>query len=328
MPEAAGTKAGDLLFDVTSVGAPARRAHAWADALCEHYYPLDLRTRGEAFEVGRMYIRDIASLRFGALECDPMEVHLRAEHVSRQADEFYMIPFTTRSALELTQFGRAGQVRPGDIGFVCTGSPYIYRQPERDRFTALRMPTAPVRDRVPYADDLTARVFPGDQAMVAIFLDYARSCLAHGDGLQGEQPGVLKCLADLFALAISAPGAAAGSEESAVRAAHRQRALRHIDSHLHRRDLRPGTVAQALRLSPRYLQKIFAEHDERLAGVIRSRRIAEARRLLAGAIPGRPSISQIAYAVGFDDVAHFSRAFRDETGTTPSAFRDSAAVED
>lgn len=324
MPEPAWTTAGDLRFDVASVGAPGRRAGAWADALCEHYYPLDLRTRGEAFEVGRMYIRDIAALRFGALECDPMEVHLGPQHVGRQAEEFYMIPFTSRTALGLSQFGREGLCQPGDIGFVCTGAPYVYRQPERDRFTALRMPTAPVRDRVPYADDLTARAFSGDQAMVAIFLDYARSCLTHADGLQNEQPGILKCLADLFALAISAPGTAATSEESAVRAAHRRRALRFIDSHLASSDLRPGTVARALRLSPRYLQKIFADHNERLSGLIRARRIAEARRLLASATPGRPSISQVAYAVGYDDAAHFSRAFREEMAMSPSAFRDGA----
>jgi len=103
----------DLLFDVASVSTPGRRAGAWADALCEHYYPLELATRPGNFSVGRMYIRDIAALRVGTLECDPMEVRLRPEHVRKQVDEFYMIPLTGRSPLTLTQFGRAGDLRPG-----------------------------------------------------------------------------------------------------------------------------------------------------------------------------------------------------------------------
>jgi AraC-like DNA-binding protein len=81
------------------------------------------------------------------------------------------------------------------------------------------------------------------------------------------------------------------------------------------------TVAGALRLSPRYLQKIFADRDETLSRVIKARRIAEARRLLECGEARKPSVAQVAYAVGFDDVAHFSRAFREVTGMAPSAYR-------
>jgi AraC-like DNA-binding protein len=320
------TAPADLLFDVASVQVPERRLSAWTDALCEHYYSLDLVASAETFDVGRMYIRDIASLRVGALECDPMTVHRRPTHIGRQNGEFYMIPFTTRSPLHLVQFGREERFEPGDVGFVGTGSPYIYDQPMRDRFTALRVPTELVRDRVPYADDLTATVFSRQRAMVAIFLDYAQSCLRHGEGLLEEKAGVVKCLMDLFALAISAPNSAWGSQETSVRIAHRQRALRFIDSNIGRSDLHSGKIAQVLRLSPRYLQKIFAEHGERLSAVIRSRKVAEARRLLRGA--RRATIAQVAYAVGFDDAAHFSRAFREETGMSPSTYRDMQADED
>jgi AraC-like DNA-binding protein len=251
-----------------------------------------------------------------------MEVHRGRSHVSRQSDEFYMIPFTSGTPLGLIQFGREGTYMPGDLGFVGTGSPYIYKQPMRDRFTALRIPSDVVKDRVPYADDLTASVFSGERAVVAIFLDFARSCIAHGNALEEDRGGVIRCFLDLFALAISAPASAATSEESSVRVAHRQRALRFVEANLSRGDLQSGTVARALKLSPRYLQKIFADQGQKLSGVIRARRIAEARRLLAAGTTRAQSISQIAYAVGFEDVAHFSRAFREETGMSPRAYRE------
>ncbi len=313
---------GQPLFDVSSIAKPEKRASAWSDALCRYYYPLDLVVDDARFDVGRMFIRDIASLRVGALECDAMEVHRQRGHVGLQSDEFYMIPFTTSTPLGLIQFGREGRYMPGDLGFVGTSSPYIYKQPMRDRFTALRIPSDVVRDRVPYADDLTAAVFSGQRAVVSIFLDFARSCIVHGDDLEEDRSGVIRCFLDLFALAISAPNSAATSEESSVRVAHRQRALRYVEANLSRCDLQSGTVARALKLSPRYLQKIFADQGQKLSGVIRARRVAEARRLLTGSTTRTQSISQVAYAVGFEDVAHFSRAFREEMGMSPRAYRE------
>jgi choline dehydrogenase-like flavoprotein len=70
--------------------------------------------------------------------------------------------------------------------------------------------------------------------MVAIFLDYERSCLKHGPELTDEKPGVLRCLMDLFALAISTSNSALTSEETSVRVAHRHRALRFIEANFAR----------------------------------------------------------------------------------------------
>lgn len=313
--------AGAILFDIASIKVPGRRLSAWTDALNEHYYSLDVASTADTFDVGRMHITDVASLRVGALECDPMTVYRRPGHIADKGGEFYMIPFTTRSPLLLTQFGREGRFLPGDVGFVATHTPYIYNQPMRDRFTALRVPTCLVRDRVPYADDLTAKVFSGRSAMVAIFLSYTHSCLKYGPELTDEKPGVLRCLMDLFALAISASNSAVMSDETSVRVAHRHRAVRFIEANFASPDLHSGAIARALRLSPRYLQKIFADRGETLSRVIRARRIAEARRLLERNESRKPSVAQVAYAVGFDDVAHFSRTFREITGVTPSTYR-------
>ena len=43
-------------------------------------------------------------------------------------------------------------------------------------------------------------------------------------------------------------------------------------ANIDRSDLHAGTVAQSLRLSPRYLKRIFADHEQKLSGVIRAER--------------------------------------------------------
>lgn len=324
-PSAAnGMSLSRLLFDVGTVPAVSRRARAWTDALCEHYYPLELVTERENFHVGKLFVRDVAAIRMGQIECDAMQVHRRQDHIRHDTEEYFMLPFTTQSPLRLTQWGRESVLKPGDLGFVGTGSPYVYDQPERDRFTAIRIPAGLLRDRLTYVDDLTAIRFSSDNPTVGLFLDYVKSLMVHGDRLMDGRGVVLNCLLDLLVLAIDSPATASAGQESSVRAAHRRRALRYIDANLANRDLQTASIARALRLSPRYLQKIFGEQGESLGKIIRARRIAEARRLMSGPLSRNQSISQIAYSVGFDEVAHFSRAFRMEMDMSPTEFRDAA----
>ncbi|WOF42534.1 helix-turn-helix transcriptional regulator [Sphingopyxis indica] len=70
-------------------------------------------------------------------------------------------------------------------------------------------------------------------------------------------------------------------------------------------------------LSDRYLQRIFAAHNETCSEVLRDRRIREARLLLGSRRSSGIMVSQVGYAVGFSDPAHFSRVFRNSVGCAP-----------
>ncbi len=96
------------------------------------------------------------------------------------------------------------------------------------------------------------------------------------------------------------------------------------------RHLRDGwTVAdhaRALGLTPTHLTRIATERTGLSPGrLIEARRMAEARRLLA--YTGQTA-AEVGYALGYDDPAYFSRAFRRATGETPGAFRRRAAASD
>ena len=61
--------------------------------------------------------------------------------------------------------------------------------------------------------------------------------------------------------------------------------------------------------------------DETPTDVIRRIRLERAAQLLAGR---SGSVSEVAYAVGFKSVSHFSKCFRDHCATTPSQYPKNA----
>jgi len=94
-----------------------------------------------------------------------------------------------------------------------------------------------------------------------------------------------------------------------------------IERRLDDPDLSPARVAQAEGISERYLQKLFESTGDSFTHYLRQRRLHRTSVELANPSNAGQSISEIAYRCGFNDAAHFSKAFRERFGLSPRAFR-------
>ncbi len=77
------------------------------------------------------------------------------------------------------------------------------------------------------------------------------------------------------------------------------------------------TLARAMRLSPRTLQRRLAAEDTDFKGVLGTVREALARRLLA---TGTAQVTELAFILGYADVSAFVRAFKRWTGLPPGEY--------
>jgi len=308
-------------FDIAAV-PDARRRDALVGALDSVYYPCDFRFGTPTVTNGRVRVVEFGPVQAGRVRLDPVYVERTPSQIRRRSGDYVFIPMPLKNALRLRQRGREAVADRSQFAFAASADAYVYMHDEAIDAVTLRIDAAEARNRVPNVEDLTATSFPCHGNAAALFLDYARSfCL--NAGTLDPQAGAMTArhLLDLFALAVLGQSGAGASTESAVREANRQRILRHVEARLGDADLGTASVARALGLSERYIQKLLSERSETLSGVIRDRRIAEARRLLADPAARCHSIAAIAYQIGFTDPAYFSRVFREATGVSPRDYR-------
>jgi acetamidase/formamidase/AraC-like DNA-binding protein len=99
-----------------------------------------------------------------------------------------------------------------------------------------------------------------------------------------------------------------------------------INARLPEPDLSLASIAADEHVSPRYLQKLFEKSGISFSSYLRTSRLKRCRYDLANPLYDKLSVSDICYRWGFNDPSHFSHAFRDEFGISPSAYRGQMAL--
>ena len=148
-------------------------------------------------------------------------------------------------------------------------------------------------------------------------------CTNHPMGWHVRLAGQLSGLLVEYARAYQAHVGAA--EESGLYSTYVPQALSYIDSNYTRSDLTVQTIASQVGVTGDYLSRQFRQ----VTGIavqeyLRRYRFARAMELLQGERP----VGEVAQAVGFGSLCHFSREFRKELGITPTQYRLQAGRDD
>jgi AraC family transcriptional regulator, positive regulator of tynA and feaB len=109
--------------------------------------------------------------------------------------------------------------------------------------------------------------------------------------------------------------------ESSLTAARRVQIKRFIEMHLRDTELSAVTIATALGLSPRYVRMVFAAENEHISAYVLRRRLDECAKQLCHKLWLGRSITETAFDWGFNSTAYFTRAFKQQFGVTPTAYR-------
>jgi len=220
-----------------------------------------------------------------------------------------------------TQNDRTTELRAGDFEICHGGEPYVMQLPAEHELLVVEMPRAMLAARVPGLNDKLSHRYSGKDISARLLHDFLDSLWRQGDQSHADplwQQQIADIFVDLLAVALRTGGRPGEGQDQSRLA---QRIMAFIDAQLTDPLLKTSSIADAMGVSARTVQNVFATMRTTPSGHIQKLRLERAARLLANT--ERPaSITEIAFDCGFNDSAYFTRCFRHQFGLSPREFRN------
>jgi AraC-like DNA-binding protein len=193
----------------------------------------------------------------------------------------------------------------------------------------LGIPDALIRRHIACPESVVAIPMAGSEGLSGLLSDFLRGfwrqCQETID--VAVAPRMTSAILDLMASAYTLLPQAQ-SDRSSLANAHRIRIVNYIEAHLGDPDLTPMRVAEACKMTPRYLHHLFSHESETVARYILRRRLEECSRALTIPSQRGRTVTAIAFDYGFNSPTHFGRVFRERYGMTPREFRQQRGATD
>jgi AraC-like DNA-binding protein len=314
------TSSNASVLDLRAVAA-AQRGALWRRSVGRFFPGLSVRVMDDPLDLG-----SISGLPFGLGRLwSVLSPPLRLDYAPTQVGSPFAQHFSVMLQLEgSTLTGQRHQqcrLQQGDFCLIDGNASFQMQVHEpASRIMFIQMPRAAVLRRHPHLERHTACIFDARESGSALLRGLLLSVLDTAHLLENPQrSAALEAVIQLL-------GAPKQGCEAAEELPWRVRAaLSCIEQDLADQTLTAKRVAQSQGISRRRLDELMQQWLGRpLTAQIWERRLLQAAADLVDPQRTRLSVSQIAFAAGFEDPAHFSRAFRRRFGCTPRQWRADA----
>ncbi len=269
------------------------------------------------------------------LEAEPSALMLRLDRIALTGNGLLPLPplaerchgFALQMAGigHLSQLGKNVRLQPGDLVLFDVSAPYVYQAEGDVELIVARLPIALVREHLPSPEFYCGRRLDASDGLLPVVATLAAELCSRQPVWRNFEleARIARHLLELISTSYAMTFASTTALSSVVTGRHAKVRL-YIEQHLRDPSLTPCSIATALRLSARYLRMIFATGNETVSAYILRRRLEECARQMADPCWRGHSLSEIAFAWGFNSASHFTRSFRDRYGESPRNYRRSA----
>lgn len=221
---------------------------------------------------------------------------------------------------------RSARLEAGELCLVRACRPLELDQAAAFRMTLVSVPEVELAERSPIWRAALVAAIATEAGVPAIFRETVASLQRWSCTLgESSTDGIADAMVDLIGAVIC--NAMPVNRDCLQRSLyHRDRIKRFAQLNLANPDLSVESIAAAVGLSARQIHRLFAEEQMSLMRWIWVQRLERCYRDLAQGGADQRSISEIAFAWGFNDQAHFSRSFRKHFGISPRDLRRRAAA--
>ena len=306
----------------TSAIAPRER-HDWLrEVICREYAQVDIISPVHGDLSQELIIYPWENLQLSTVKSSAISLQRSSREPYLNRHDAYLMVMLLSGDYLMQQNGRDVLLQSGDMTLYDATRPHrVHCQGESTEVIYLSIPRTVFRDRVSGIDNCTALRIPGTQGIGYIAANFLRSSVTHADQLQPHEfSSLAEHALDFLALAVTSvrPG---NFSLSRSRSVSLNMIKTFIEQNLRDTELDTDLIVHHAGLSARYINTLFEDEGTSLMRYVWKRRLENCRKELQNPLYAGHRLSDIAFRWGFNDAAHFSRAFKQQFGCSPREFR-------
>jgi AraC-like DNA-binding protein len=301
---------------------PRQRRHFWSEITSRVFTPMDAQPRSPkefSAHLRRVALGNLSLVR--AISAPAVITH-GAAGIRQSSEQVFLLHLQVQGSSINRQDGREALLLAGDFALCDSTRPYTVQFDDPNDMLVLRIAAPLLRDRLVQPESFTAQRVIGSAGVGGLVSRLLQQLWSECE--VGLEPRVIDRLGsnflDLFVTALSAQRAQS-VQDGTVMSAKRLQVRYFIEERLTDPELDASVIAAAVRISSRYVHRLFELDGETLGQYVFRRRMEESARRLKDPAHAARSVKEIAFDCGFTDASYFGRCFRNKFGMTPREFR-------
>ncbi len=318
-----------MLFEDVSSHRNARdRFRHFQDDFCRREFGVTAQPLTQGVFSWQSQHVNFGQFQLTELICDPLEISHSNIDVGSEESQSYFVTFQLSGRSIVSQQGRDSNLDPGDFSIVDSRFPYRIKYDEPVRRLILRLPRNSIYRRLKYCGNPVAMAFSGSSGMNAVFVNFIDTLLKEGNAISRHHFDMLFGRVSDFLIASFETSKSLDSGQTCSSRQDEQLAFirDYIEANLSDPELSPAIIANAFKMTDRSLHYMFKSTEQTVGSWIWQRRLERIRDDLSNPKLAKRTISEICYAWGFNDSAHFSRKFKERFGISPRSYRNSLSA--
>jgi len=293
----------------------------WRDVVCDTFVPLGCDSDRHRDFKGEIDTIQHSALTISTVRGKSQRVRRRRCDIGRANEAYFLLSLQTVRHSRVSQFGQTALLDVGDMALYSTVEPYQLDLPDDFAEIVVQIPRERLLSRLPDADAMTARRIDGGSAMSRLV---RHAILGLSEQAESAEPMVQsliqETLVDLIATGLAAQCGSTAELSSPERHVL-LRVKQFVREHLADPDLNRQRIAVEIGLSVRRLNAVLAKEGSSLSELVRHARLDRIAEALTDPRCRRLTIGEIAFRHGFQNLQHFSKAFRAHHGMAPRDYR-------
>lgn len=310
----------------TDAVAPAQRVAYWSDAVCMTYVQLECDTPHARDFRGSIAHHRLPGLDFSVVRSCAQQVVRTPRAIACAADDYVIASLQLQGNAVISQDGRDALLSPGDFAIYDSTRPYRLQFGSDFEEVVLKMRGKQLRELLRDTTRLTATTVSGRIGAGYLLTSMVRTLRDEIECLSPASSGAVAAgVVQVLAAGLQSLPACSTAPRSSMAAYHLARIHQCMEDRLRDPLATIESMAAELGMSAGHLHRVFKAEAQSPAQYFWGRRLDACSRELLDPRRAKASVAEIAFGWGFNDAAHFSRAFRDRFRCTPRDWRRQSA---